>query len=104
MADGILGHDVLPFVDPSEQRRSGNSERLLKFVSNNLEELSFGKLKHRFIARAAEETAEECAIFRSTATKFVMHECDGQDSFIFTTRHQKAKASRQLRPHDSIVN
>ncbi len=80
MADGILGHGGLPFIDAREERVGSESDDLAEFVADDLENLIFGGVEDLFVARAAQEAANDGAIFGGAVREFVVDERGGQHS------------------------
>ena len=105
MADGILRHGGLPFVDARKQRFGieGNANDLPQFVANDFENFFFARFEDLLVARAAEKAADEGAIFRCTMRKFVVDEGGREHTMAFTARHQESEAWWKRAPHFFVV-
>ncbi len=57
MADAILRHGGLPFVDTCKKRRGAEAEDLLQFGANDGGDSVVGKLPDIFCGRSGEEAA-----------------------------------------------
>src|SRR3977135_3220445 len=103
MSDSVLRHCASPSVDADQKRISREPDYFLKVFSNNAENFFIGCLDNLFVARAANETAEESTILRSPMGKLVVYKGGGQHAFAFAARPQKAESGRQRRAHISVV-
>ena len=103
VADGILRHGRLPFVDAGEQRLGIEGDDLAQFVANDLENLIFGRVEDLLVARAAEKAADDGAIFRSAVRKLVVNESGGEHAVAGAARNQKSEAGRKRAAHFFVV-
>src|ERR1017187_9639875 len=78
MADGILGHRRLPFVNACEKRLGGEPNDLAKFVADDLQNLIFGGVEDLFVARASQKAADDGAVFWGAMREFVVDEFGGK--------------------------
>jgi hypothetical protein len=95
VADSILGHRSLPFVDAGEEWLSVQSDDLAQLPADHVENLALRRLQNLFISRSTQEAADEGAILRSTVRELVVDECAGKHLFVFAAWHQETKAGRQ---------
>ena len=103
VSDAILRHGALPFVNPRKERLGGQMDDLLEFAANDCEDLVLGEGQDLFIARSAEEAANEGAILGRAVRELVVHEGSGEHAFTLAARHQEAEAGRQRIAYCLIV-
>jgi len=103
MADAVLGHGGLPFVNAGKERSGAEADDLLQFRAHNRDDGLVGKLPYIFGTRSGEEATEKSAIFGSAVRKFVVDECRGEQAFAFTARDEKSKTGRQRLADLAIV-
>src|ERR1700733_5312189 len=103
VADAILRHGVLPFVDAGEERRGAQAENLLRFISNDGDDGVIGKLPDVFGIRSGEGAAEDGAIFGGAVREFVVNEGRGEQLLAFAARHEEAEAGRKRPPDATII-
>src|SRR5208282_5202320 len=105
VADRILRHGGLPFVDARKQRLGieGSSNDLPQFAANDFENFCFARLQDLLIARAAERAAYDSAIFRCAVRKFVVDESGCEHTVAFTARHQESEARWKRAAHFFVV-
>ncbi len=95
MADAVLGHGGLPFIDAGEERSGAETEDLLQLLADDGDDGIVGRLPDVFGARSGEEAAQQGAIVRSAMRKFVMYERCGQQALAFAARNEKSEAGRK---------
>src|SRR5580704_4204217 len=75
MADAVLGHGGLPFVDAGEERCGAKAEDLLQVVADCGDDGVVGKLPDAFGVRSGEEAAEQGAIPGGAVGELIVDEC-----------------------------
>ena len=103
MADAVLRHGGLPFVNAREERCGAEAEYLLQFVADDGDDGVVGKLPDAFRSRSGEEAAQQGAIFGGAVRKFVVDESRGQQAFAFTAGNEKSKAGWERLADFAIV-
>src|ERR1039458_8009116 len=105
VADRILRHGGLPFVDARKQRFGieGSSNDLPQFAANDFENFCFARLQDLLVARAAEKAADKGTIFRCAVRKFVVDEGGREHTAALAARHQKSEAWWKRATHLFIV-
>ena len=95
VADSILRHGGLPFINTSKQRCDAEAEDLLQFVADDGDDGIVGKLPEVFGVRSGEEAAQKGAILWGSVGKFIVNESGGQQALAFATRDEKSEAGRE---------
>ena len=103
MADAILRHGGLPFIDAGEERRGTQAKDLLQFVADDGDDCIVGKLPDIFGVRSGEEAAEQGAIFGSAVGEFVVDESRCEQALAFAARDEKSEAGRKRLADVAIV-
>src|SRR4029077_10201557 len=103
VADRILRHGGVPFVDARKQRFGIHGDNLPQFAANNLQNLVSAHLYDRFVARAAEKAANEGPIIGGPVRKFIVDEGGGKHTAAFTARYQKSEARRKRPAYFFVV-
>jgi hypothetical protein len=103
VADAVLGHGGLPFIDAGEERSGAEAEDLLQFGANDGDDGVVGKLPDVFGAGSGEEAAQQGAVRGGAVGEFVVDESGGQQAFAFTARDEKSEAGRERLADFAIV-
>jgi len=103
VADGVLGHGGLPFVDAGEERRGEEAEDLLQFVADYRDDGVVRESPDAFCVRSGEEAAEQGSIGRGAVGELVVDESCGQEALAFTAGDEKSEAGRERLADVAIV-
>ena len=103
MADAVLGHGGLPFIDAGEERRGAEAEDLLQFVADYGDDGVVGELPDIFRVRSGEEAAQQGAIFGGAVGELVVDEGCGQQALAFAAGHEKSEAGWERLADFAIV-
>jgi hypothetical protein len=77
---------------------------VLQFGTDDLQNLFFGNIEDRFIARAAEKAANDSAVFGRAVRKLVMDEGGGEHASAFAAGHEESETGRQGSTDSLIVS
>jgi hypothetical protein len=103
MANVILSHSILPFVDARKNRIGTYTEGVLELLSNKANDLIFRHFEYRFIPCTTKKAPQKCAIFWNAIIEFIVHESDSENSFALASRYKEPESKRQLRAHDLTI-
>jgi len=103
VADAVLGHGGLPFINAGEERSGAEADDLLQFGANDGDDGVVGKLPNVFGAGSGEKATEKSAVRRGAVREFVVDERGGQQAFAFTARDEKSETGRERLADVAIV-
>jgi hypothetical protein len=103
VADAVLGHGGLPFVDAGEEWHGTEAQDLLQFVPDHGDDGVVGFVPDVFCVRSGEEAAQKGAVLGSAVGELVVNEGCGQQALAFAAGHEESEAGRERLTDFAII-
>src|ERR1700691_1681208 len=95
VADAVLGHGGLPFIDTGKERLGAEAEDLPQLVADYGDNGVVGELPDAFGVRSGEKATQQGAVFGSAVGELAVDESCGQEALAFAARDEEPEAGRE---------